>query len=223
MAKIVSAKDDDEVLGVHVIGPMAGELIAEAVLAMEYSASTEDIQRTIHAHPTLSEAIHEAALGRGQEGDRRHQSLSPGSPRHIMFLLRHGQSYFNLHFNATRVDPGIADPELTPLGLEQAAAAAQRLADAALTRIIVSPYTRALQTAQPILAIHRVPVEVMHEVREQAAFACDIGSPPEVLASRFPQHDFAHLPPQWWHGRRRDRGSDQRARERLPRPHGRAR
>jgi dihydrolipoamide dehydrogenase len=62
MAKIVSAQDDDEVLGVHVIGPMAGELIAEAVLAMEYSASTEDIQRTIHAHPTLSEAIHEAAL-----------------------------------------------------------------------------------------------------------------------------------------------------------------
>ena len=61
-AKIVSAKDDDEVLGIHVIGPMAGELIAEAVLAMEYSASTEDIQRTIHAHPTLSEALHEAAL-----------------------------------------------------------------------------------------------------------------------------------------------------------------
>jgi dihydrolipoamide dehydrogenase len=62
MAKVVSAKDDDEILGVHVIGPMAGELIGEAVLAMEYSASTEDLQRTIHAHPTLSEAIHEAAL-----------------------------------------------------------------------------------------------------------------------------------------------------------------
>jgi dihydrolipoamide dehydrogenase len=62
MTKIVSAKDDDEVLGIHVIGPMAGELISEAVLAMEYSASTEDIQRTIHAHPTLAEAIHEAAL-----------------------------------------------------------------------------------------------------------------------------------------------------------------
>jgi Pyridine nucleotide-disulphide oxidoreductase, dimerisation domain len=45
MAKIVSAQDDDEILGVHVIGPMAGELIAEAVLAMEYSASTEDVQR----------------------------------------------------------------------------------------------------------------------------------------------------------------------------------
>jgi dihydrolipoamide dehydrogenase len=62
MAKMISAKDDDEVLGVHIIGPMAGELISEAVLAMEYSASTEDIQRTMHAHPTLAEALHEAAL-----------------------------------------------------------------------------------------------------------------------------------------------------------------
>ena len=62
MVKIVSAADDDEILGVHIIGPMAGELIAEAVLAMEFSASTEDIQRTIHAHPSLAEAIHEAAL-----------------------------------------------------------------------------------------------------------------------------------------------------------------
>src|SRR5688572_2537763 len=61
-AKIVAAQDDDEILGVHIIGPMAGELISEAVLAMEYSASTEDLQRTIHAHPTLSEAVHEAAL-----------------------------------------------------------------------------------------------------------------------------------------------------------------
>ena len=60
--KIISAEDDDEVLGVHIVGPMAGELISEAVLAMEFSASTEDIQRTIHAHPSLAEAVHEAAL-----------------------------------------------------------------------------------------------------------------------------------------------------------------
>jgi dihydrolipoamide dehydrogenase len=60
--KVIAAKDDDEILGVHIVGPMAGELIAEAVLAMEYSASTEDLQRTMHAHPTLSEALHEAAL-----------------------------------------------------------------------------------------------------------------------------------------------------------------
>lgn len=60
--KIVADAASDEILGVHIIGPMAGELIAEAVLAMEYAASTEDLQRTIHAHPTLSEAVHEAAL-----------------------------------------------------------------------------------------------------------------------------------------------------------------
>ena len=116
-----------------------------------------------------------------------------------MFLLRHGQSYFNLLFSATRVDPGIEDPDLTPLGIEQAQAAAVELAEVALTRIIVSPYTRALQTAQPILAFHEVPVHIMHEVRERAAFACDIGSPPQRLASRFPHHEFAHLPQQWWH------------------------
>ena len=62
MVKIISAQDDDEVLGVHIVGPMAGELVSEAVLAMEFSASTEDIQRTIHAHPSLAEAIHEASL-----------------------------------------------------------------------------------------------------------------------------------------------------------------
>jgi len=61
-AKLIAARDDDEILGVHIVGPLAGELIAEAVLAMEYSASSEDLQRTIHAHPTLSEAVHEAAL-----------------------------------------------------------------------------------------------------------------------------------------------------------------
>lgn len=62
MVKIIAASDDDEILGVHIIGPMAGELISEAVLAMEFSASTEDLQRTIHAHPSLAEAVHEAAL-----------------------------------------------------------------------------------------------------------------------------------------------------------------
>jgi len=62
LVKMVSASDDDELLGVHIVGPLAGELIGELVLAMEFSASTEDIQRTVHAHPTLSESVHEAAL-----------------------------------------------------------------------------------------------------------------------------------------------------------------
>ena len=62
LVKLLSAVSDDELLGVHIVGPVAGELIAEAVLAMEFSASAEDLQRTVHAHPTLSEAVHEAAL-----------------------------------------------------------------------------------------------------------------------------------------------------------------
>jgi broad specificity phosphatase PhoE len=115
-----------------------------------------------------------------------------------MYLLRHGQSLFNLHFNATRVDPGIHDPELTPLGLQQAAAAARTLADATLTRILISPYTRALQTAEPVLVARRMSAEIMHEVRERAAYACDVGSHPELLAGRFPQHEFGHLPARWW-------------------------
>jgi glucosyl-3-phosphoglycerate phosphatase len=115
-----------------------------------------------------------------------------------MFVLRHGQSYFNLHFNRTRVDPGIEDPELTPLGIEQARAAATKLAATGLTRIIVSPYTRALQTAQPFLA-NPAPVDIMHEVRERAAYVCDVGSAPDLLATRFPHHDFTRLPRRWWH------------------------
>jgi dihydrolipoyl dehydrogenase len=62
LVKLIADKEHDDVLGVHIVGPVAGELIAEAVLAMEFSASAEDIQRTIHAHPTLSEALHEASL-----------------------------------------------------------------------------------------------------------------------------------------------------------------
>lgn len=60
--KMIADAETDRILGVHILGPNASELISEAVLAMEYSASTEDIARTIHAHPTLSEAMHEAAL-----------------------------------------------------------------------------------------------------------------------------------------------------------------
>ena len=59
--QVIDAKTH-QLLGVHIVGPVASELIAEAVLALEYSASTEDLQLTMHAHPTLSEALHEAAL-----------------------------------------------------------------------------------------------------------------------------------------------------------------
>jgi broad specificity phosphatase PhoE len=115
-----------------------------------------------------------------------------------MYLLRHGQSFFNLHFTPTRIDPGIEDPELTELGVAQAHAAAAQLTQVSLTRIIISPYTRALQTAQPILRVQQASVDIMHEVRERSAFVCDVGSPPEVLSARFPHHDFKHLPSPWW-------------------------
>lgn len=115
-----------------------------------------------------------------------------------MLLLRHGQSYFNLHFTHSRRDPGIEDPELTDLGHAQALQAAEDLADTPITRLIISPYTRALQTAEPFLARPGLSVEILPQVRERTAFTCDIGSSPDTLASRFPHHDFAHLPSHWW-------------------------
>jgi dihydrolipoamide dehydrogenase len=60
--KVLADKASDRVLGVHIVGPFAGELIAELALAIEFGASAEDIARTSHAHPTLTEAVKEAAL-----------------------------------------------------------------------------------------------------------------------------------------------------------------
>ena len=62
MVKCLADATTDEILGVHIIGPMASELIAEAVVAMEFKASSEDIARICHAHPTLGESLKEAAL-----------------------------------------------------------------------------------------------------------------------------------------------------------------
>jgi dihydrolipoamide dehydrogenase len=62
LVKFVADAKTDRILGVHMIGPYVSELIAEMVLAMEYDASSEDIARTMHAHPSLSEVVHEAAL-----------------------------------------------------------------------------------------------------------------------------------------------------------------
>jgi len=67
VVKILTEKETDRILGAHIIGPNAGEMIAEAVLAVEYGASSEDIARTTHAHPTLSEAFKEAAMAAGSK------------------------------------------------------------------------------------------------------------------------------------------------------------
>ena len=62
LVKVLIEKKNDKMLGVHIVGTNAGELIAEAVLALEYGASAEDVARTCHAHPTLSEAVKEACM-----------------------------------------------------------------------------------------------------------------------------------------------------------------
>jgi dihydrolipoamide dehydrogenase len=62
LVKFIARKDNDEILGVHIVGPFAGELIAEAVVAMEFRGSAEDIGMICHAHPSLSEAMKDAAL-----------------------------------------------------------------------------------------------------------------------------------------------------------------
>ncbi|MGB5213035.1 MAG: FAD-dependent oxidoreductase, partial [Anderseniella sp.] len=62
MVKMLADRETDEILGVHIISANASELIAECVVAMEFQGSSEDLARIIHAHPTLSEAVHEAAL-----------------------------------------------------------------------------------------------------------------------------------------------------------------
>lgn len=62
LVKVLADQVTDKILGMHIIGPNAGEMIAEGVLAMEYGASSEDVARTCHAHPTLSEALKEACM-----------------------------------------------------------------------------------------------------------------------------------------------------------------
>jgi glucosyl-3-phosphoglycerate phosphatase len=116
-----------------------------------------------------------------------------------MLLVRHGQSEFNAVYALTRVDPGIPDPKLTDQGRRQAAEAATRLAAHGVTRVLASPYTRAIETAEIIAGCLGVGVAIEPLVRERAAFHCDIGTPREALKSRFPALDFAHLEDPWWH------------------------
>jgi broad specificity phosphatase PhoE len=115
-----------------------------------------------------------------------------------MILLRHGQSEFNLHFTATRRDPGIIDPRLTEFGHAQAHDAARQLSGERIRRIITSPYTRALQTVAPIAKALGAPVLVHPIVRERYAFACDVGTPRTELERAWPEHDFSGVEEIWW-------------------------
>lgn len=116
----------------------------------------------------------------------------------LVILLRHGQSEFNLLFTQTRKDPGIIDPKLTPLGQSQAEEAAEALAHEGIRRIIVSPYTRALQTALPVARRLKLPLTVTPTVRERYAFTCDIGRPVTELRLDFPHVVLDHIDEIWW-------------------------
>lgn len=115
-----------------------------------------------------------------------------------MILLRHGQSECNLRMFATRRDPGIEDARLTEYGLHQAEVAAAKLADEQITRIIASPYTRALQTAEPLARRLGLNVEIRPIVRERFGLACDIGTSRSQLADAWPAHDFSRIEEKWW-------------------------
>lgn len=115
-----------------------------------------------------------------------------------MILLRHGQTVFNVHFGADRIDPGVPDPALTDVGRDQAARAADRLAGQTITRVVASPYLRALETADIVARALALPVEVDPDIRERAGYSCDIGSAPAILARQWPKLRFDHLEEDWW-------------------------
>jgi hypothetical protein len=92
--KILADKETDRILGAHIIGPMAGDLIHEICVAMEFGASAQDLALTCHAHPTYSEAVREAALACG-DGPIHAVSRRPAPgdrPRDRSARYRDGQS-----------------------------------------------------------------------------------------------------------------------------------
>ena len=115
-----------------------------------------------------------------------------------MLLIRHAQSEWNFHYGRTRIDPGIPDPSLTELGVEQAFAAAERLADRDLAAVVASPYRRSLQTAAIIGGRLGLDIRVDPLVRERCAFSCDQGSVPADLQRLWPDLAFDHLHDCWW-------------------------
>lgn len=116
-----------------------------------------------------------------------------------MFFIRHGQSAFNVEFNRSGRDPGIRDAGLTPRGVEQARGAAHQLKNKGITRIIASPYTRALQTAAHLNETLQLPITAEPLVGERALYTCDIGTPHSDLKRQWPDVDFTCVESEeWW-------------------------
>ena len=115
-----------------------------------------------------------------------------------MILLRHGQTIFNAVFGVTRIDPGVIDPPLTAEGRRQIATAIDGLAELPLRRLVSSPYTRALETAEIVASRLKLPVAIDPLAGERGLFACDIGTARSRLLQRWPHHAFAEFEEEWW-------------------------
>ena len=100
-----------------------------------------------------------------------------------MYLVRHGQSEFNVIFGATRQDPGIEDPAITDLERPKSPKVAI-FAGKSVTTMIVSPYTRTLQSADILRRDLAVATEIEPLIREHKHFSCDIGTHASALSRR---------------------------------------
>lgn len=115
-----------------------------------------------------------------------------------MIILRHCESEFNRLYNLSGRDPHVPDPALSAQGQDHAYALVDELSHKGINRILVSPFTRALQTATPIARALGLTPQITPLVRERGMYSCDIGSPASTLAQNWPDLDFAHVPEQWW-------------------------
>jgi glucosyl-3-phosphoglycerate phosphatase len=117
-----------------------------------------------------------------------------------MFFVRHGQSEFNVEFSITGRDPGVRDAPITVRGQKQALGAARHLKGKNITRMMCSPYTRALQTASIIaehLGIKTITAQPL--AGERKLYSCDIGTPLSELKKKWPAVDFVKVEKEeWW-------------------------
>ncbi len=121
-------------------------------------------------------------------------SLTAGT----MIILRHCESEFNRLYTATGRDPGLSDPPLSAQGRVHAQRLVQELMGEGITRILVSPFTRALETATPLARALNITPEITPLVRERAMYSCDEGSHASTLCDTWPHLDFDALDEVWW-------------------------
>jgi broad specificity phosphatase PhoE len=127
-------------------------------------------------------------------------------PEHI-YLIRHGQSTFNAIFELSGVDPLHFDARLSEIGIEQVAAARQAVSEIPVDLVVVSPLTRAVQTAMGLFGEATAPIVVTDLHRELLENSCDVGRSPSALSTEFPILTFDHLNDPWWHvGQKDNRG-----------------